>query len=126
MTRGRRPPWRSSLAGGTPVGPAGLRPLLPGGDPGAAARAGTALPSVHGGGPAGREAAREGATGEVRAQRVADGREELPELLVAQLGARFPGVESPLPEALALVDVADAAADPLVEQQLTERGGAER
>src|SRR5437879_5371556 len=126
LASGAGDPSRSLLAPGTPVRPARLGPLLSGGDPGAAAGAGTTPPAVHRGGPAGREAAREGPGGDVRAQRVSDGAEEVAELLVAQLGARPPGVEPPLPETLALVDVADAAADPLVQEQLSERGGAER
>jgi hypothetical protein len=41
---------------------------------------------------------------------------ELSDLIVGQLARRRPGVQPEIPERFALVDVADAGADSLVEQ----------
>ncbi len=59
--------------------------------------------------------------GQRPAHQVPGSQVQLPELVVTERRRRHPRVDAVHPERLALVDVADARADPLVEQQLTER-----
>src|SRR5262249_37038109 len=62
----------------------------------------------------------------VRTHVPAGGRKQLAELLVAKVRAGPPGIERQLPERLALVHVADAAADSLVKKQVPEGGRPKR
>ncbi len=60
---------------------------------------------------------------EVAAHQVAGGGVKLAKALVIQLGGAHPRIQAKRPQRLALIDVADARADLLLQQQLSERGG---
>ncbi len=59
---------------------------------------------------------------QVAAHQVARCQVKLAKSLVLQLGRRHPGVEPECPERFTLIDVADARAYPLFQQQLSEGG----
>src|ERR1700737_4526658 len=59
---------------------------------------------------------------EVGSHQVAGGQVKLAKPRVIELGGRHPGVQPECPERLTLIDIADAGADALLEQQLAERG----
>src|SRR2546430_16173287 len=58
---------------------------------------------------------------EVSPHQVAGGQVEVAEPLIIKLGGWHPGVEPQSPERLTLIDVADAGADALLQQQLSQR-----
>src|SRR6202165_1733806 len=59
---------------------------------------------------------------EVGSHHVAGGQVQLAKPGVLELRGRHPGVQPECPERLTLIDIADAGADALLEQQLAERG----
>src|ERR1700674_1784734 len=105
-----------ALAARTVIGQAGLVSL--GSDSNRRPAAGTWAPATA----VDRVALARNRRDEVGAHQAAGGQVKLAKPRVIELGGRHPGVQPERPERLTLIDVADAGADALLEQQLAERG----
>src|SRR3989442_3404129 len=109
-------PGRFALAARTEIGEPRLLPLHPCFDRRSAAwtrPSSTAVDRMAGAGDRRKDAA---------THQVARGHVERAKPLVIQRSRRHPGIQPKRPERLALIDVADAGADTLLQQQLTKRG----
>src|SRR3989442_12884649 len=109
-------PGRFALAARTEIGEPRLLPLPPYFDRRCAAWKGSSPP------PMDRVVLAGDRCHEVSAHQVAGVEVKPPQPVVIQRSGRHPGIQPKGPERLALIDVADAGADTLLQQQLTERG----